>query len=179
MCLHLHTHSYTHVHTHVQSTWHSCMYPCTQLHTYSHTHTISQWHLGIHTVPHIVTELHTHSWRLNVLELVVSESSSMSLQHTQERNVYPTAASHWTRTECVLRIKQEAYDPMPPFLLSLIHSPSQPLVESHNPFVAGEEIFETYVQKLFEGVRSMLGKKNSVLTGRKVGWSKVFFLRLR
>jgi len=123
---------------------------CTHAHNYIHTvtHTTTQWHLGIHTVPHIVTELHTHSWRLNVLELVVSESSSMSLQHTQ-RNVYPTAASHWTRTECVLRIKQEAYDPMPPFLLSLIHSPSQPLVESQNPFVVGEEIFETYVQITF------------------------------
>lgn len=69
----------------------------------------------------------------------------MSLQHTQGRNGYPTKANHGARPECVLRIKQEAYDPMPPFLLSLIHSPSQPLVESQNPFVVGEEIFETYV----------------------------------
>lgn len=64
---------------------------------------------------------------------------------SQSLNVYPTQPV----TECVLRIKQEAYDPMPPFLLSLIHSPSQPLVESQNPFVVGEEIFETYVQITF------------------------------
>ena len=100
----------THTHMHLPMQTIKC------IHSYTHTitHVCAEPHIHLLTITHRITQpLNTvDEWRPDVLELVISMSSSrQSLQHTQKRKGYfpqpPQQPVGWIRAGCVPTINSQ------------------------------------------------------------------------
>jgi len=139
----------THTHMHLPMQTIKC------IHSYTHTitHVCAEPHIHLLTITHRITQpLNTvDEWRPDVLELVISMSSSRgSLQHTQKRKGYfpqpPQQPVGWIRAGCVPTINSQVqhhlqlYGPQASLLLlAFIHITA---LSEKRKLLSGKETFD-------------------------------------